>query len=47
MAIFVGDLLGPPPPSITAVAWVGLAQALLVAAGWWVDRPSPRRIAFA
>jgi hypothetical protein len=47
MAIFVGDLLGPPPPSITAVAWVGLAQALLVAAGWWVDRPSPRRIAVA
>lgn len=37
-AIFVGDLVGPPPPSITAVAWVGLAQALLVAAGWWVDR---------
>lgn len=38
LAIFVGDLAGPPPPSITAVAWVGLAQVLLVAAGWWVDR---------
>jgi len=41
LLIFAGDLLGPPPPSITAVAWVGLAQWLLVAAGWWVDRPVP------
>lgn len=40
LLIFTGDLLGPPPPSITAVAWVGLAQWLLVAAGWWVDRPA-------
>lgn len=38
LAIFVGDLAGPPPPSINAVAWVGLAQVLLVAAGWWIDR---------
>jgi hypothetical protein len=42
LAIFAGDLVGPPPPSITAVAWVGLAQLLLVAAGWWVDRPGGR-----
>jgi hypothetical protein len=39
LLIYVGDLFGPPPPSITAVAWVGLAQWLLVVAGWWVDRP--------
>ena len=39
LAIFAADLLGPPPPSITAVAAAGLAQWLLVAAGWWVDRP--------
>lgn len=39
LAIFAGDLLGPPPPSMAAVAWVGLAQWLLVAAGWWLDRP--------
>jgi hypothetical protein len=44
LAIFAADLLGPPPPSITAVAVAGLAQWLLVAAGWWVDRPGvPRR----
>ena len=43
LAIFVGQLLGPPPPSISAVAWVGFAQWLLVGAGWWVDRPGGRR----
>lgn len=43
LAIFAGDLVGPPPPSITAVAWFGLAQLLLVAAGWWVDRPGRRQ----
>ncbi len=42
LAIFAGDFLGPPPPSIDAVAWVGLAQLLLVAAGWWVDGPGAR-----
>jgi membrane-bound metal-dependent hydrolase YbcI (DUF457 family) len=47
LAIFVADLLGPPPPSIDAVAWVGLAQWLLVGAGYWVDRPAPLRVAAA
>lgn len=42
LAIFAADLLGPPPPSIDAVAWVGLAQWMLVAAAYWVDRSSPR-----
>lgn len=40
LAVFAADFFSPPPPSITAVAWVGLAQWLLVAAGSWVDRPS-------
>jgi hypothetical protein len=43
LAIFVAQLLGPPPPSIRAVAWVGFAQWLLVGAGWWVDRSGGRR----
>lgn len=47
LAIFAADLLGPPPPSMTAVAVAGLAQWLLVAAGWWVDRPPARRAAAA
>lgn len=47
LAIFAADLLGPPPPSMTAVAVAGLAQWLLVAAGWWVDRPPVRRAAAA
>jgi len=42
LAIFVGDFLGPPPPSINAVIGAGFAQWLLVAAGYGVDRPLPR-----
>lgn len=36
--IYAGNLAGPPPPSASAIAWVGEAQWLLVAMGWWVDR---------
>jgi hypothetical protein len=35
--IQIGNLFGPPPPSVTAIAWVGQAQWLLVAWGYWVD----------
>ena len=31
-------LLGPPPPSATAVAWSAQALWLLIAWGFWVDR---------
>ncbi|MEJ6023125.1 hypothetical protein [Ramlibacter sp. PS4R-6] len=35
--IYVGNLFGAPPPSVTAIAWVGQAQWLLVAWAYWVD----------
>lgn len=38
IAIQVSNTLGPPPPSVTAIAWVGQAQWLLVIWGYWVDR---------
>lgn len=38
LLIDVANLLGPPPPSATAVAWVGQAQWLLVAWAYWIDR---------
>ena len=37
LAIHAGNLLGPPPPSASAIAWVGQAQWLLVLWGYWVD----------
>jgi membrane-bound metal-dependent hydrolase YbcI (DUF457 family) len=37
-AIYFGNLYGPPPPSIAAIAWVGQAQWLLVAFAYWIDR---------
>ena len=30
--------IGPPPPSVNAVAWSAQAMWLLVAWGYWVDR---------
>lgn len=35
--IHAGNLFGEPPPSVTAIAWVGQAQWLLVAWAYWVD----------
>jgi len=36
--IYLGNVFGPPPPGVEAIAWVGQAQWLLVAFGYWVDR---------
>lgn len=36
--IYLGNLFGPPPPSVEAIAWVGQSQWLLVLWGYWVDR---------
>ena len=52
LAIHASNLLGPPP-SVTAIAWVGQAQWLLVAWAYWVDSrvgwaaASPARVAEA
>jgi len=35
---YLAALFGPPPPSITALAWGGHSVWLLVAWGYWVDR---------
>lgn len=37
LAIYAGNLFGPPPPDVRAIAWLGQAQWLLVALGYWVD----------
>jgi hypothetical protein len=38
VAIYWGNLLGPPPPSTRAIGWAALGQWLLVAWGYWIDR---------
>ncbi len=35
--IYVANLLGPPPPDVTALAWMGQAQWLLIVWGYWID----------
>ena len=36
--IHLANSLGSPPPSVAALAWVGQAQWLLVAWGYWADK---------
>jgi hypothetical protein len=38
VAIQVANTYGDPPPSVTAIAWVGQLQWLLVAWALWIDR---------
>lgn len=38
LVIYLGNLFGSPPPNVTALAWVGQAQWLLILCGFWVDR---------
>jgi hypothetical protein len=38
LVIYAANLIGPPPPDVTTLAFVGHAQWLLVAWGYWVDR---------
>jgi hypothetical protein len=37
LVVFVANAFGPPPPSVTAVAWVTESMWLLVAWAYWVD----------
>jgi hypothetical protein len=38
LLIYGANLVGTPPQNVTVLAWVGQAQWLLVAWGYWVDR---------
>jgi len=38
LAVYLANLFGPPPPNVSAIAWVGQAQWLLVAWGYALDR---------
>jgi len=38
LVVYTANLIGPPPPSVGAVAWSAQAMWLLVAWAYWVDR---------
>ena len=38
LAVYVGNVFGPPPPNTTVVAWAGVSMWLLILWGYWVDR---------
>lgn len=35
---YLGNAFGPPPPTVTAIAWAGQGFWLIVLLAWWVDR---------
>jgi hypothetical protein len=35
---YIANILSPPPPTMTAVAYAGLAQWLFIALAFWIDR---------
>lgn len=37
LLIYLASVLGPPPPSTSAIAWAGHLQWLLVAGAYWID----------
>jgi membrane-bound metal-dependent hydrolase YbcI (DUF457 family) len=41
-AMYLAAILGPPPPSVAAVAWSDMGQWLLVGWAYWVDRHRER-----
>jgi hypothetical protein len=38
LAIYLGNVFGPPPPGVTAIAWAGEAQWLIVVYAYVLDR---------
>lgn len=38
LLIYAGNLFGPPPPDVAAIAWTGQLQWLLVVWGHWIDK---------
>lgn len=45
-AVSVANVLGPPPPNVSVVAWSAQAMWLLVAWAYWVERHRVPRSAF-
>ncbi len=43
LALYMGSIFGPPPPSSTAVAWSAQAVWLIIVWGFWIDRNRTER----
>ena len=38
LGLYAGAVFGPPPPSVSAIAWTDMGQWLFIALAFWVDR---------
>lgn len=43
VVIHAMNLLGPPPPNVTVIAWAGHLQWLFIPWAWWADRHTAAR----
>jgi hypothetical protein len=41
--LYLASALGPPPPSVAAIAWSGVLGWLLVPCAWWADTTTTRK----
>jgi hypothetical protein len=44
LTVYVANIFGPPPPSVTAVVWPAQAMWLIIAWGFWVDHNRVKRV---
>jgi membrane-bound metal-dependent hydrolase YbcI (DUF457 family) len=45
IVVWISNLLGPPPPSETAIGYLGLAMWLFIPWGMWIEKNRSNRIA--
>jgi hypothetical protein len=38
LGLYAGAVFGPPPPSVSAIAWTDMGQWLFIALATWIDR---------
>jgi membrane-bound metal-dependent hydrolase YbcI (DUF457 family) len=38
VVIYINNIFASPPPTETAIGWVGLSQWLIIAWGYWIDK---------
>ena len=43
LLVYMANVFGTPPPSVTAIVWLGQAQWLLIVWGYWIDRHREER----
>jgi hypothetical protein len=46
VAIYISNIISPPPPSVEAIGWVGLSQWIIIAWAYWIDNKKTLKMLF-